>query len=77
MHVPCHLREIRGKRPIAEIERASGVHRGTLSLLERGRLLPMEKHVEGLERAYGVPVHEFWPSYVLAVITRDAEDDAA
>lgn len=77
MHVPCHLREIRGRRKITEIEQASGVHRGTLSLLERGRLFPTEKHVEPLERAYGKRWHEWYPPFVVAVIARELEEDAA
>lgn len=76
MHVPCHLREIRGRRTIDEIEKASGVHRGTLSLLERGRLFPTEKHVEVLERAYGKPWHQWYPSFVVAVISRDMDEAA-
>jgi transcriptional regulator with XRE-family HTH domain len=77
MHVPCHLREIRGKRKITEIETTSGVHRGTLSLLERGRLFPIEKHVDALERAYGKPWYEWYPPFVVAVIARELEEDAA
>jgi transcriptional regulator with XRE-family HTH domain len=76
MHVPCNLRTLRGKRPITEIEQASGVHRGTLSMLERGRLFPTEKQIDGLERAYGVAVHEFWPPYVLAVLDREVDEAA-
>lgn len=76
MHVPCYLREIRGKRTMLEIEAASGVNRGTLSLLERGRLFPLEKHVARLERAYGKPWHEWYPPFVVAVIARELEEAA-
>lgn len=77
MHVPCYLRTIRGKRTMPDLERESGVNRGTLSLLERGRLFPLEKHVAALEQAYGKPWHEWYPPFVVAVIARELEEDAA
>jgi transcriptional regulator with XRE-family HTH domain len=77
MHVACYLGTIRGRRSITEIEKTSGVHRGTLSLLERGRLFPLEKHIEALERAFGQPVHAWYPNFVLAVIERESEEEAA
>jgi transcriptional regulator with XRE-family HTH domain len=77
MHVVCHLRATRGKRPMREIEKLAGIHRGTLSMIERGKLLPTEEQIEALERAYGVPLHEMYPAFVLAAVQREAEDEAA
>lgn len=78
MHVACNLRTIRGRRTITDIEKASGVARGTLSLLERGRLFPLEKHIAALERAYDAELHTWYPPFVLAVLERESqEEDAA
>ena len=73
MHLACHLREIRGKRPIREVEAESGVSRAYLSQIERGRMLPTEDQIPELERAYGVMLHEMYPAFVLAAVNRDDE----
>jgi transcriptional regulator with XRE-family HTH domain len=69
----CHLREIRGKRPLSELEAETGINRGTLSHLERGRQLPLDKHVPDLERAYGAPRTEWYDPELLLIIEGDPE----
>jgi transcriptional regulator with XRE-family HTH domain len=77
VRIPCFLRDIRGDRSLREIEDIAGVSRGTLSRIENGRELPLDKHVPLLEQAYGAPASEFWPPAVLLLIERDhPEDDA-
>lgn len=77
MYIACHLREIRGKRPMREVEAEAGIHRGTLSMIERGRLLPTEAQIPQLEAAYEAPLHEWYPPFVLAAVAREVEDEAA
>jgi transcriptional regulator with XRE-family HTH domain len=77
MRLPCYLRRIRGARSLRDIENESGVHRGTLSGLERGQELPLEKHIPALERAYGAEVHFWYPPFVLAAISRDVDEEHA
>jgi hypothetical protein len=80
VRVICHLREIRGKRGMREISEAAGddkggFNRGTLSMLERGRMLPKDEWVPRLEHAYGAPVTQWYPAAVLLVIQADEELD--
>jgi hypothetical protein len=70
----CALRSTRGTRPIREMEDATGINRGTLSLIEVGRLLPTDGQVEPIERAYGLNF-EFW--YSRAALVAIVEDEAA
>ena len=60
MRVRCHLREIRGRRALRDLAEDARINRGTLSLIERGRLLPADKQIESLERAYGRPIGEWY-----------------
>lgn len=70
----CHLRGIRGDRPITEIQEASGINRGTLSQIERGIMLPLDRQVASLEAAYGARVEAWYtPRGLLAI----QEDEAA
>jgi hypothetical protein len=64
VRVGCRLREIRGKRTLAGISAAAGVPMSALSMIERGRELPRDDWLPGLEQAYGVPRHEWWPPEV-------------
>jgi transcriptional regulator with XRE-family HTH domain len=34
---------------------ATGIHRGTLSRIETGRMLPTDEELRRIEQAYGVP----------------------
>lgn len=60
MRLRCRLREIRGRRPLKHLADESGVARATLNLIENGRQLPKDEQVEAIERAYGVPLAEFY-----------------
>lgn len=51
--VRCQLRPRRGTRTLAELQQLTGIHRGTLSQLERGERLPRPSQVGALEAAYG------------------------
>lgn len=73
MRVRCVLREIRGRRSVRELETLSGINRGTLSQIERGRLLPLDEHIPALERAYGKPAHTWYPDHVLLQLQHDDE----
>lgn len=68
MRLTCHLREIRGKRPISEIAENSGVHRGTLSRIERGQQLPSTDQIAKLEAAYGTPITGWYSSLALLAL---------
>lgn len=74
MRLVCYLREIRGDRSIREISEASGVHRGTLSKLENGKLVPLEKEIAPLERAYGKPIEQWYSARSLLALQ---EEEAA
>lgn len=69
MRLACNLREARGRRRLTELAQASGVHHGTLSQLERGRLLLPDDKVEPVAEAYGLPAHEWYPPQVALVVT--------
>jgi transcriptional regulator with XRE-family HTH domain len=53
LQIVPRLRELRGTRTLRELEQQTGLHRGTLSQLERGERLPRPADLDGLERAYG------------------------
>jgi transcriptional regulator with XRE-family HTH domain len=72
LNLICHLREIRGDRPITEIQGASGINRGTLSQIERGLMLPLDRQIEALERAYGAPAEQWYSRAGLRAIQEDA-----
>ena len=71
MRVRCLLRQIRGERTIHDVAEASGVARGTLSYIERGRMFPADDQVDGLERAYGKPVTEWYGPGTLLELQKD------
>ena len=60
MRVRCHLKEIRGRRSIRDIEAMSGINRGQISPIERGVRFPFDKDIPALEEAYGAPVHDWY-----------------
>jgi transcriptional regulator with XRE-family HTH domain len=70
------LKELRGRKPLREIAAESGVHRGTLSMIESGRLLPKDEHVEALERAYAAPRTDWYSAAGLLAIEEDDEEAA-
>jgi transcriptional regulator with XRE-family HTH domain len=51
--IRCRLRELRGQRSLQQVSDVCGLHRGTLSQLERGERLPRPSDLAGLRRAYG------------------------
>lgn len=59
----CRMRALRGKTSLRAFEQQTGIDRGDLSKIERGRLLPLPKHVPALEAAYG-PRAEWWTADV-------------
>jgi transcriptional regulator with XRE-family HTH domain len=67
----CKLRSVRGERTLREIATASGVAIPTLSQLERGRLLPRDREIEPLERAYGVPFEAWFSPRTLTAMEED------
>lgn len=75
MRLPCHLRDIRGDRSLAEIMDAvppkTGLSKGLLSQLEHGRWLPTDQQRELLEQAYGAPASLWWPAEILLAIQAD------
>jgi hypothetical protein len=62
------LREIRGRRPLRALEAESGIGRGYLSEIETGHRLPRDEWIEGMERAYGAPMTDFYPPEILIVL---------
>lgn len=73
MKVRCYLREIRGRRPLKEIAAAAEVNHGTLSMIERGRLLPKDEWIEPLEAAYGQPFERWYHELVRRALEPDEE----
>jgi len=75
MRLTTHLRTIREERglTIREAEEQTGIARGTLSQLERGVLLPLDKQVPKLEIVYGPSVD--WYSRLAGLALQ--EDEAA
>jgi len=66
MHLRCRLRELRGTRGLRAVEAETGISRAYLSLIERGKLLPPDRLVAELERAYGAPIERwYWPLAIL------------
>lgn len=74
MRLRCKLRVLRGEKTLKAISEQTGINRGTLSLIELGRLLPTDEQVEPLEQAYGIPFDAWYTRRTLAVIE---EDEAA
>lgn len=73
MHLNTFLPKIRGDRSVQEIADASGVHQATVRQIEQGKLIPREKHVEPLERAYGKPWTAWYSRLSLAAIQEGDE----
>lgn len=71
MRVVCHLRTIRGDRTMVSLARAARVSEADLSRIERGISLPRDEDIEGLERAYGVPITDWYGPTVLLALTGD------
>ena len=71
MRLICHLRELRGKRTLAELARLAGVNDGELSKIERGVALPRDEQLAGLEQAYGAPRTAFYSEATLLAIQED------
>ena len=69
MRVTCMMRGLRGDRSLTEVEDETGINRGTLSQIERGILLPLDRHVVILERVYG-PRAGWYPPEVLVELQR-------
>jgi transcriptional regulator with XRE-family HTH domain len=74
VRVVCHLRELRGKRTLAELAEASGVAAAVLSQLERGIMLPRGEWLYGLGMAYGAPPTKWYSELALLAIQEDEED---
>jgi transcriptional regulator with XRE-family HTH domain len=57
VRLACRLRELREERglSIRDVEARTGISRGYLSHLERGRLLPRDEWVDALEAVYEAP----------------------
>jgi transcriptional regulator with XRE-family HTH domain len=68
VNVLCYLAALRGSRTITDMAQASGVARPYLSQIEAGRRLPRDDEVEGIARAYGAPLREWYPAEVLLVV---------
>jgi transcriptional regulator with XRE-family HTH domain len=68
VRLSCRLRDLRGDRTVREVAAEAGVSASLISQLERGRALPKQDDVPGLERAYGAPAHSWWPAVVVAAI---------
>lgn len=56
LQIVPRLRELRGDRTLRDLETVTGLHRGTLSQLERGERLPRPADLAGLELGYGPSV---------------------
>ena len=76
MKLRSYMREIRGRRSLRDLADAAGVNRGTLSLIELGRQLPKDDWVEGIERAYGAPLEQWYHQLVVRVLEPDEEQAA-
>jgi transcriptional regulator with XRE-family HTH domain len=69
----CHLRRARGDRTLATMSELSGVLASELSRIETGRLLPADRQIAGLERAYGITRLEMWSDWALLAVLPDEE----
>lgn len=77
MRLPTNLHEIRGKRTVKEIAEASGLNPATIRQIEQGRLVPLERHIGPLEKAYGEPVASWYPAPVLLILVRELGEEQA
>ena len=68
MTLACRLRALRGERSLRQVAEQAGVNRGLLSEIERGLRLPPDAWIPRLERAYGVPVEQWYDRRTLLVL---------
>ena len=73
MRLRCYLREIRGTRKLTELAEASGVAQPYLSQIERGERVPRDDWLDGIERAYGEPLEDWYHPRVLAALRMEDE----
>ncbi len=71
MRLVCHLREIRGKRPLREIAEECGINRGTLSMIENGVHLPKNEDLYAMGMAYGAPPTKWYSELGLLALQED------
>ena len=76
MKARCYLRTIRGRRSLAQLAALAGINKGTLSMIERGRMLPKDAWIEAMENAYGVPFEEWYPALTVRALELDEEEPA-
>jgi transcriptional regulator with XRE-family HTH domain len=58
----CHLREHRGTRKLREIAEQTGISVPTLSMLERGRMVPTDTELTTLANVLKTPWWSLWES---------------
>lgn len=75
MRVTCRLREIRlGMTPTPTLRAMAddvGIHAGTLSRIEHGRMLPTDDELRRIEQAYGVPRDAIYAAHITLTIAHD------
>jgi transcriptional regulator with XRE-family HTH domain len=78
MILPNRLRELRGTRKLKDVAAEAGVHYAYLSQLEHGRLLPRDKWIPGIERAYGLEsIRQAYPLAVWTFLVPESEAQEA
>lgn len=77
MHLTCRLRQLRESRQLSikDAEKETGISRGTLSAIERGKAIPADDHVKPIERVYGEPWHQ-WYSKTGAAALQEGDEAA-
>jgi transcriptional regulator with XRE-family HTH domain len=72
----CALRPLREAQGLSlrEMSERTGINHGTLSQLEKGRLLPSDPQLPTLEGAYGEPVEAWYSARVLVELQDDGDD---
>lgn len=76
MKARCYLREIRGRRSLKQLAERAGINHGTLSMIERGRMLPKDEWVDAISQAYGEPFEKWYPALVVRSLEPDDEEPA-
>lgn len=71
MRLTCHLRELRGKRTLADLAAASGVAAAHLSQIERGIMLPRDDQLYAIGMAYGAAPTQWYSEIGLLAIQED------
>jgi transcriptional regulator with XRE-family HTH domain len=72
MIVRCYLRDHRHE-PLRAIATRAGISAGILAQIENGRALPRDTRIRGLEDAYNLPLHQWYPDYLLPHLEHDPE----